>query len=81
MTSITHFGGQSTDQNFGESSIQMGIPPNPKHTSSKINLSPKAYKENSLLESPPSNKKPFKSKAAEIAVQTDLDMRQLSRIE
>jgi hypothetical protein len=59
----------------------MGIPPNPKHTSSKINLSPRANKESSLIESSPSNQKPFKHKAAEIAVQTDLDMRQLSKIE
>jgi hypothetical protein len=53
----------------------MGIPPNPKHTSSKINLSPRAHKENSFMESSPSTHKPFKHKAAEIAVQTDLDMR------
>jgi hypothetical protein len=59
----------------------MGIPPNPKHTSSKINLSPRANIESSFIESPPSNQKPFKQKAAEIAVQTDLDMRQLSKIE
>jgi|LauGreDrversion4_2_1035121.scaffolds.fasta_scaffold43135_5 hypothetical protein len=51
----------------------MGIPPNPKNTSSKINLSPRAHKE--MLESSPSTHKPFKHKAAEIAVQTDLDMR------
>jgi hypothetical protein len=46
----------------------MGIPPNPKNTSSKINLSPKPQKESYPIDSPPSNKKPFKHKAAEIAV-------------
>ncbi len=81
VTSITNFGGRTSNQNFGETSVQMGIPPNPKQTGSKINLSPRTHKESSLMESSPSNKKPFKHKAAEIAIQTDMDMRQLSRME
>lgn len=41
---MSHFGGRNSNQNFEESFVQMGIPPNPKLTSSKLNLSPKVDK-------------------------------------